>query len=291
MLDLNIFFNQLAKHVGSCRSAPIVCGAKASFESWFRAEIIPVLWDLQIPADVIDTNYGYPDSRNKADLCARTKDGCIVFELKTFVIKQDSNKLKDYPNQIKRLETLVLRADVIQVVAFTTFLGYSEGQMVKHLTRFFESKTWNVVGPKQLLDPHPLFVVIADLTKQNLSQNQPMAIGSAPDSSSNKTPFKSAPQTAITLVSVLTKDDDSLADRIRAFVSREYIVPAREKKCSKVTIRAGDVHEAMGLSGRMPAVCSAIGSRKFQEMGRLKLVDREGPKEGSNVFFTFEILS
>lgn len=53
--------------------------------------------------------------------------------------------------------------------------------------------------------------------------------------------------------------------------------------------RAGDVHERMGLLGRMPAVCGAIGTQKFQEKYDVRLVERKGPTQGANVYFTFEV--
>jgi len=80
-----------------------------------------------------------------------------------------------------------------------------------------------------------------------------------------------------------------LSDRIREFVFQEFIKPARERGEGTVTIRAGDVHSMMGLSDRIPAVCSALGTNKFQEMYQVRLIDRKGPTNASNVFFTFEV--
>jgi type I restriction enzyme R subunit len=39
-----------------------------------------------------------------------------------------------------------------------------------------------------------------------------------------------------------------LSDDIRSFVFREYIEPARRQRKHKVTVRAGDVHEQLGLA-------------------------------------------
>lgn len=62
-----------------------------------------------------------------------------------------------------------------------------------------------------------------------------------------------------------------LADRIREFTLRTFIQPAIRANKLEITIRAGDVHSAMQLRDRMPAVCSALESRKFQELCGLKL--------------------
>lgn len=78
-----------------------------------------------------------------------------------------------------------------------------------------------------------------------------------------------------------------LADRIRDFTLRTFIRPELKANKSQVTIRAGDVHSAMRLRDRMPAVCSALESRKFQEMCGLELTNKRGPHRGANVFLTF----
>lgn len=80
-----------------------------------------------------------------------------------------------------------------------------------------------------------------------------------------------------------------LADQIRDYVFKHYLEPARTQGKHILTIRAGDVHKEMGLSNRMPAVCSAISTEVFQEKYQVRLVKREGPSNSSNAFFTFEI--
>lgn len=56
-----------------------------------------------------------------------------------------------------------------------------------------------------------------------------------------------------------------------------------------MTIRAGDVHKEMNLVDRMPAVCGAIGTKKFENQYNVRLIDRKGPTQGANVFFTFRV--
>jgi Family of unknown function (DUF6884) len=79
------------------------------------------------------------------------------------------------------------------------------------------------------------------------------------------------------------------ADRIRQFVLNHYVTPARGKGHSTVTIRAGDVHRAMRLASAMPAVCSAIGSNKFEEFAGVSAIERTGPAQGANVYFRFSL--
>jgi hypothetical protein len=79
------------------------------------------------------------------------------------------------------------------------------------------------------------------------------------------------------------------ADRIRQYVLDHYVAPARAKGRAEITIRAGDVHQEMGLANRMPAVCSAIDSNKFNQLARVIPIGRRGPANGANVFFQFRL--
>ena len=81
-----------------------------------------------------------------------------------------------------------------------------------------------------------------------------------------------------------------LNNRIREHVNREHIVPARARNASTVTLRSGDIHHEMGLENRMPAVCSAIDARKFEEQYRVQRSRREGPKQSSTVVWQFGVL-
>jgi hypothetical protein len=45
----------------------------------------------------------------------------------------------------------------------------------------------------------------------------------------------------------------------------------------------------MGLYDRMPAVCSALGSKKIESQFNIKRLKVEGPIQGANALFTFMI--
>ncbi len=80
------------------------------------------------------------------------------------------------------------------------------------------------------------------------------------------------------------------AEDIREFAYSRYILPARRAGLREVRIRAGDVHHALKLANRHPAVCGALGADKFQTQYRLRRSGRQGATSGANVWFTFEIL-
>ncbi|MEQ1935460.1 MAG: DUF6884 domain-containing protein [Fimbriimonadaceae bacterium] len=79
------------------------------------------------------------------------------------------------------------------------------------------------------------------------------------------------------------------ADVIRQFALQHIVASARATKRIEFTIRAGDLHKSMGLTSAMPAVCSAIGGNKFEQLAQVTRIGRTGPANGSNVYFSFRI--
>lgn len=82
----------------------------------------------------------------------------------------------------------------------------------------------------------------------------------------------------------------SHADDVREHCRINYVEPARSRGDSTITIRAGDVHSALGYKNRHPLVCSALGARTFEESCRVEREMVEGPLNGANTVFTFRIL-
>lgn len=82
----------------------------------------------------------------------------------------------------------------------------------------------------------------------------------------------------------------SQADDIRQFVVVNYIAKARSRFEQQVSVRAGDVHRDMTLQNAMPAVCSAIGSNKFELEANVREAGRSGPANSSTSTFTFALL-
>jgi hypothetical protein len=84
-----------------------------------------------------------------------------------------------------------------------------------------------------------------------------------------------------------------LADRIRTWGRDKYVVPARENKLARFSIRTGDVVSELGIGGsRAPAVCSALKTNQFLENNQLNLVATSGPKSGQSttVIYTYEFV-
>jgi 5-methylcytosine-specific restriction enzyme B len=82
----------------------------------------------------------------------------------------------------------------------------------------------------------------------------------------------------------------SYADDVRCHCGKKYVEPARARGNRLIEIRAGDVHRDMGFKNRLPLVCSAIGATVFEETQRIRRVAIEGPLNGANTLFRFEIL-
>jgi 5-methylcytosine-specific restriction enzyme B len=81
-----------------------------------------------------------------------------------------------------------------------------------------------------------------------------------------------------------------LADRIRYYVIKEYIQPARGHAKAVVDIRAGDIHKELALHNRMPSVCEALDTEKFKELARVQLIERSDPQNGATVCWTFRLI-
>jgi hypothetical protein len=79
------------------------------------------------------------------------------------------------------------------------------------------------------------------------------------------------------------------ADEIRRYVLTEIIEPTRRAGQRTVRVRAGDVHDAMGLVNRVPAVCGALDTEKFQDLAGVTLVERTGPSQGHTVEWVFRL--
>jgi hypothetical protein len=82
------------------------------------------------------------------------------------------------------------------------------------------------------------------------------------------------------------------ADRIRVFGKEKYVLPARQRKEKRFSIKVGDVVRELKLNGRAPAVCSALKTSEFLESNGLDLIDTSGPKSGQSttVVYTYEFV-
>jgi len=80
-----------------------------------------------------------------------------------------------------------------------------------------------------------------------------------------------------------------ITDRIRQRAAAKYIDPARRSGQQEVKITAGDVHEDLGLTSRVPSVCQALRSKEFLTTNRIRLKSVSGPPSGQSttVVFTY----
>ena len=69
----------------------------------------------------------------------------------------------------------------------------------------------------------------------------------------------------------------STADAIRAFVIRHYITPARAAGDEEVGIRLGDIRSKMQLTNPLQSVRTALGSKLFQEMAGVEILEPIDP--------------
>ncbi len=67
------------------------------------------------------------------------------------------------------------------------------------------------------------------------------------------------------------------------------VVPAHEPGQRSVSIRAGTLHDEMGLDRNWANVCQVLAGKKFQEMARVSPPSRDGPENSTTTTFTFQL--
>lgn len=82
---------------------------------------------------------------------------------------------------------------------------------------------------------------------------------------------------------------DRDAGRIRQYALKDFVEPARERGETSVTIRAGDLHNALGLSNAHANVCQALRGRLFRNLASLGEPTVTGPENSSTTTFVFNL--
>jgi len=82
-------------------------------------------------------------------------------------------------------------------------------------------------------------------------------------------------------------------ERVREWILKQIILPARERGDRIVSVTAGQVHKQLGFQNRVPLVCQALRSKRLLEQNHLVLKEISGPpsKQSTTVKFTYEIAS
>lgn len=84
----------------------------------------------------------------------------------------------------------------------------------------------------------------------------------------------------------------SNADKIRLHGRKRYVLSARNRGDKRFSIQVGDVVRDLGLTGRVPAVCSALKTDKFLKENNLRVVETIAPRSGQSttVVYTYEFV-
>jgi nuclear transport factor 2 (NTF2) superfamily protein len=87
-------------------------------------------------------------------------------------------------------------------------------------------------------------------------------------------------------------DKRPLSDSVRRFVADRYLAAARRNGARRFTVSVGEVHRALSLKNRVPAVCVALRSNKFLRENSVRLVSETGPPSGQSttVQYTYEFV-
>ncbi len=79
-------------------------------------------------------------------------------------------------------------------------------------------------------------------------------------------------------------------DAVRKYAKVTFITPARQKGEKRVTFSARQIHQGLELNSSYPLVCGAIDAHAFEEFARVKLVKRDGAKNGVSAGWEFKVL-
>jgi hypothetical protein len=85
----------------------------------------------------------------------------------------------------------------------------------------------------------------------------------------------------------------NLSETVLQYVRAKYVHPARAHGQAIVEVKAGDIHSALQWSRRVPLVCSALSSQKFQNAAGVKLIGtKDAPPSGlsTRTIYRYEIL-
>ena len=79
------------------------------------------------------------------------------------------------------------------------------------------------------------------------------------------------------------------SERVREHVKRKHIDPAKKAGKASLSIRAGDIHRELGFLRRIPVVCSALRSHKFQKKCDIELAYVDGTNNTTAATFTYRL--
>jgi len=85
----------------------------------------------------------------------------------------------------------------------------------------------------------------------------------------------------------------SPSELVREHAKEIYVAPARRRGEKTVSVNVGTVHKALRLGNRVPLVCTALESQKFQRQNQLRLISKSGPPSGQSttVTYTYEFIA
>ncbi len=79
------------------------------------------------------------------------------------------------------------------------------------------------------------------------------------------------------------------SDRIRQYALEHYVQPARARGERSLSIRVGELHNALGLKQAHPNVCSTLRGQKFLAMANLRAPTHSGPDTSSTTVLIFNL--
>jgi len=87
-------------------------------------------------------------------------------------------------------------------------------------------------------------------------------------------------------MSIQSTDRTVSAGEMRQFIRTRYVEPARQRRETLLTLRAGDLHRELGLRNRVPNVCQVMESKLLEKEAGVRVSSKQGPPSGRGTTLT-----
>lgn len=79
------------------------------------------------------------------------------------------------------------------------------------------------------------------------------------------------------------------AARIRLYIRDEIAAQARQRGERTITLRAGEIAAALGLTNHLPIICRVVQSDTLYWWAKIRVLQRQGPPVGPDATWTLDL--
>lgn len=149
-----------------------------------------------------------------------------------------------------------------------------------------ELKTFEIVKCKY---SNELVGVTVILLPKALSEENNSFIYSLDNNQNSEDSISTKHKQQIQKTSIINSNKSlNLSDTIRDYIYEKILKPSKEAGTQKVIVKSSDIHTALKLINRYPAVCSAMKGAKIEKRYNVQVINTEG-NYGRNFTVTYKL--